>query len=172
MSMIVRILGVVLVLVGCGGFGFSMAAADLRKTNRIKKMITAIEHISRELEYRNLPLPDLCQSAASVSGGIVGSIFSNIAGELTAMLSPDVKGCVQNVLHNMPQIPNYLRSTLELLGNSMGKFDREGQLKGLASAVSELGSELKNHAQGQEARLRCYQTLGLCAGAAIAILMI
>ena len=47
--MIVRILGVVLVIVGCGGFGFSMAAADLRKTIRIKKMITAIEHISREL---------------------------------------------------------------------------------------------------------------------------
>ena len=166
-----KLIGVILVIVSCGGLGFAMAAADLYESKSIQKMIEAIEYLSWELQYRNLPLPELCRSTANASSGQVRSIFFSLAKELDTMLSPDVACCVEHLLESM-ELSGRLRNALKLLGRSLGKFDREGQLKGLASAAAELELERKACADGQRGRVRCYQTLGLCAGAAIAILMI
>ena len=169
--MTLKLLGVILVIVSCGGVGFAMAAADLRETKSIQRMIEAIEYLSWELQYRNAPLPELCRSTAAATSGLVKTIFWALAKELDAKRSPDVAGCVESLLSSM-SLPGGLAGALKLLGRSLGKFDREGQLKGLASAAAELELERKACAEGQQGRVRCYQTLGLCAGAAIAILMI
>ena len=55
---------------------------------------------------------------------------------------------------------------------SMGRFDVKGQIQGLEAVRSYCRGELENMAVNREARLRSYQTLGLCTGAALAILFV
>ena len=61
---------------------------------------------------------------------------------------------------------------LILLGRWLGRFDLDGQLKGLDAVRQECRRHLEELNNNREVRLRSYQTLGLCAGAAIAILFI
>jgi len=48
----------------------------------------------------------------------------------------------------------------------------EGQLKGLESVRQECRRQVETLSYNRDARLRSYQTLGLCAGAALAILFV
>jgi hypothetical protein len=54
----------------------------------------------------------------------------------------------------------------------MGRFDLEGQLNGLEAVRTRCRDWLDELISGREVRLRNYQTLGLCAGAALVILFI
>ena len=56
--------------------------------------------------------------------------------------------------------------------DQIGRFDLEGQLQGLESVRVYCRDQLDNLAKDRDVRLRSYQTLGLCAGAALAILFV
>ena len=76
------------------------------------------------------------------------------------------------MLTGLREIPKLTRESLELLGRSLGRFDLEGQLRGLESVRQVCRHGLETLAQNSAIRNRSYQTLGLCAGAALAILFI
>ena len=59
-----------------------------------------------------------------------------------------------------------------LLGKSIGRFDMDGQIKGLEAVRQDCRRRLDELSKDRDTRLRSYQTLGLCAGAALAILFI
>ena len=61
---------------------------------------------------------------------------------------------------------------LLLLGSSLGRFDLAGQLKGLSAVKGQCALELQELRTDREPRLRSYRVLGLCAGAALVILLI
>ena len=58
------------------------------------------------------------------------------------------------------------------MGSSLGRFDLEGQLQGLESVRIYCREQLDELSKDRDVRLRSYQTLGLCAGAALAILFV
>ena len=58
------------------------------------------------------------------------------------------------------------------LGNSLGLFELEGQIKGVESVRNDCAQQLKQLSHNDQLRLRSYQTLALCAGAALAIIFI
>ena len=58
------------------------------------------------------------------------------------------------------------------LGRTLGRFDLDGQLIGLENARRDCRRAVDALSENRDNRLRCYQTLGLCAGAALAILFI
>ena len=55
---------------------------------------------------------------------------------------------------------------------NLGKFDMSGQLRGLENARNVCRENLELLMYNKDRRLRSYQTLGLCAGAAVAILFV
>ena len=71
-----------------------------------------------------------------------------------------------------PEIPKRVRQAFEIMGSSLGRFDMEGQIKGLEAVRGFCRRELEGLSQNRDSRLRSYQTLGLCAGAALAILFV
>ena len=170
--MIFKMVGVALVLVGCGGVGFSMANQHKQQEEFLRQLIGILDYMSCELQYRFTPLPNLCRQAASECKGGLQKLFLELTQRLEDQLEPDVDGCMKLALRSVPSIPSNTRESLELLGRSLGRFDMEGQLKGLESVRQECRRRLTALSGNRESRLRCYQTLGLCAGAALAILFI
>jgi stage III sporulation protein AB len=69
-------------------------------------------------------------------------------------------------------LPQRTRKNLQALGASLGQFDLQGQLSGLESARKQCRRELEELSKDRDVRLRSYQTLGLCAGSALALLFL
>lgn len=167
-----KLIGAVLIILGCGGFGFLLAAGHRREERTLRQLIGALDYMECELQYRLTPLPELCRQAARESGGTIHSVLLALAGELEAQVSPDVESCMNGALSRIPDIPKSSRMCLRKLGQSLGRFDLPGQLKGLESIRAVCRRELERLSQNRDVRLRSYQTLGLCAGAALAILFL
>lgn len=165
-------IGAILIIVGCGGFGFSIAAAQRREEETLRRLICALDFMECELQYRLTPLPDLCAAAAKDSSGCIREVLMNLSRELDAQISPDVSSCMQAALSEELDIPKHTREALIMLGQSLGRFDLDGQLKGLESVRGNCRCQLEVLTTNKEPRLRSYQTLGLCTGAALAILLI
>ena len=167
-----RIAGAVLVLLGCGGMGFSLAAAYRLEERMLRQLLSALDYMQCELQYRLTPLPELCRKVAAASSGQIRGVFYAMAEALEDQISPDVERCMGHVLSRFRQLPRITKSCLELLGESLGRFDVQGQLRTLESTRDRCRNLLAEHTRDKTSRLRNYQTLGLCAGAALAILLL
>lgn len=165
-------IGAILIILGCGGFGFSMAAAHRREEHDLRQLIAALDYMECELQYRMTPLPDLCHAAGQEIGGQTGTVLLRLSEELNHQVSPDVAACMGSALRNTDRLSGHTLENLKLLGSSLGRFDLKGQLSGLETVRGACRQDLARLSQNRENRLRSYQTLGLCAGAALAILLI
>lgn len=163
-------IGAVLVIVGCGGFGFSLAAGHRRQEQLLHQLIRALQYMEWELQYRLTPLPELCRNAGKEAGGILRDILLNLARELDWQASPDVYSCMTAALKQSRDLPQNTKKLLLHLGRSLGRFDLQGQIQGLEAVRTACEGELAALGKNRDVRLRTYQTLGLCAGAALAIL--
>ena len=165
-------MGAILIIVGCGGIGFGMALNYKREELTLRQLLKALEFMRCELNYRMTPLPELCKAVAAFSTGIVKNVFTKLAEELTAQVAPDAACCMLAVLKDCKSIPRKTADALAELGNTLGRFDLDGQMQGLSAVMQMCDRELQEMESNRTDRLRSYQTLGLCAGAALAILLI
>ena len=163
-------IGAIFVLAGCGGFGFSIAHGYRQRERLLQQLLNTLEMMSSELEYRLTPLPELSRKAARASSGVLRDVFMNLSRELDWQSQPDAGGCMRAAIEKCPDLPICLRRPLRLLGQTLGAFDLPGQLQGLKSSQESCRRELARLEHNRDARLRSYQTLGLCAGAALVIL--
>ena len=110
--------------------------------------------------------------AGQESSGQVGKVLVSLGMELDSGLDSEVSPALERVLTDFPDLPFRTRSNLNLLGSSLGRFDLEGQKLGLDSVRTACRRDLEELNRNRENRLRSYQTLALCTGAALAILLI
>lgn len=167
----IKIIGAVLVILGCGGYGFMIAAAHRTEEKMLGEFIYVLELIESELQYRLTALPELCVSAATVCSGQLKRAFMLLNKELECQVSPNVEYCVRNVMEKV-KLPHHTSELFALLGRSFGRFDAEGQLKGIRYVTAETKRIRTDFSQNQAVRLRSYRTLGVCAGVALVILFI
>lgn len=167
-----KLLGAILVVCGCGGFGFAMASAHRRQEQMLRQLIRVLEYMSCELGYRMTPLPQLCRNAANVVQGPVQLVFRKLSEELEQQVAPDASMCMNAALAALPGLPESLTGLLRDLGTTLGVFDLPGQLRGMDAAIQTARKTLEALSENRTHRLRSYQTLGLCAGAALAILLL
>lgn len=170
--MSIKIIGAMLIVAGCGSVGFSMAAAHRREERSLRQLIGALDYMGCELQYHLTPLPDLCRCAAAESGGCVRQVLLLLASELENQIAPDVASCMNAAIAKTPKLTTLARNNLTRLGASLGRFDLPGQLKGLESSRQLCRQDLDELSKDRDLRLRNYQTLGLCAGSALAILFL
>ena len=76
------------------------------------------------------------------------------------------------VLEKAENLDDSIRRILEDFGVNLGRFDLEGQLQGIAHSKLSCHDLLERLVRNKDNRIRSYQTLGLCAGAALAILFV
>ena len=170
--MSIKWIGALLVIAGCSGVGFAMAAAYKREEWALRSLIGALEYMACELQFRLTPLPQLCRQAGQECRGPVGMVLQDLARELENQISPDAPSCMYAAISHVPNLPAEAEKALRLLGGSLGRFDLEGQMRGLEQVRSHCRQALEGLTNGREQRVRGYQTLGVCAGAALAILFV
>ena len=167
-----RALGAVVVIAGCGGFGFSMAAEQIRRIRFLSGLLAALQFMELELQFHLTALPELCAMAGKQSGGTVKAVLTGLSRELNQQLLPDVSSCMQQVLSGRKDLSSWEKAQLRQLGNTLGRFDLPGQLEGIRSLSGQCRQKREALETGGRQRLRNYEILGLCAGAALVILFI
>lgn len=167
-----KLVGASLILLACGGTGFSMVTGYRRRENSLHQLIRALEYMECELEYRMTPLPVLCSNVAQMCTGRIQDILTGLSMELESQITPNATSCMYAVVSRTDDLPGVLQRCLLDLGDSLGRFDLSGQLQGLSSIRKKAEFELDKLRQNHDIRVRSYQTLGLCAGAALAVLLL
>lgn len=170
--MILKVIGAICIILSCGGMGFSMAAAHRREEGALRQMISLLDHMGCELQYRLTPLPELCRGAMNELDGDIRRVLGLLVQELEQQLSADAGTCMRTALEKSGRLPGSVHRNLLMLGTSLGRYDLQGQLNGIEAVRIRCRSDLQELERNRENRLRSYQTLGLCAGFALAILFL
>ena len=165
-------IGAILIVTGCGGAGFSIASQSKREALLLRQLLSALEYMGSQLAYQLLPLPQVCRQTASGSRGLIRKFFSALADALEKQRFARAEDCVRAALAAVPDLPRSLRAVLFDLGRSLGQLDLSGQLQGLESAADSCRRTCAHLEQNQDQRLRSYQTLSFCTGAALVILLL
>lgn len=167
-----KLIGALLIVMACGGFGFLLALHNKKEIRMLRELDMTLEYMIQQLQYRQLSLPELCSFASEQTNGFIGKFFEQLATELNSQILPDVSQCIHAAINKLPGAPAAVGDLLALLGTNLGKFDLEGQISGLYWVQDECRRRFENRSANQEVRRRCYQTLGLCVGAALAIIFV
>ena len=167
-----KVFGAFLVLIACGGAGFVVVTAYRNQERSLQQLIRALEYMHSELLFRMPTLPDLCSNASQVCTGCVRNVLQSLHLELEAQIIPNASACMYAAVNKQPHLPEKLYQCMLQLGDSLGRFDLDGQIQGLVSVKKNAEFELEQLRRNQDVRLRSYQTLGLCAGAALVVLFL
>lgn len=165
-------IGAFLIILSCGGFGFYQGINYRREERSLRDLLRVMDLMECELQYRLTPLPQLCSLISREFHGPVGGLFRCLGQELDSQISPDVSSCLHSALIQSKDLPAQTKRLAEELGMTLGSYDLKGQLIGLDCVKLQCRDLLDTMSQNREGRIRSYQTLGLCAGAAIAILFV
>ena len=168
----IKWIGALLIIAGCAGIGFSMAMNCRRELKALEDLSCALSHIASELEFRQAPLPDIFLKIGQIGDGCVYSLFSVLGEALNRQVAPDAGCCLDVVLRNGQQIPTMTACILKEFGIGLGQYDVGGQLRQISVVKDRCDREMDLLSNQKEERIRRYQTLGICTGAAIAILLL
>ena len=166
-----RMFGAVLLMAGAGGFGFSLVAHERKLERMIRQLRKVLSEMEWELKFRMTPLPELCRCCSGAAQGELKRLFLMLGDRLALAEDADVEGCM-NALVAQSDLPGRIKRILRTLARTLGRFDLEGQLAGLMEVKELCSRELEELENSGRERLRCYQTLALCAGAGMVILFI
>ena len=169
--MMIKMIGALCIVTACAGFGILISTFHKQEVNSLKDLISALDYMECELQFRMTALPDLCRRTAAECDGKLRRVFLTLSNELEDQIAPDVGQCMRSSLDKISDIPKQTSQCLVILGDSLGRFDLDGQLKSLESVRMECRERLKKLNDKSEKNLRSYQTLGICAGAALVILL-
>ena len=127
----VKTIGIILVLLGCGGYGFMLSMHYRKEVAALNQLVIGMDVMLCDLEYRLPPLPDLCRFAGEKTEGCISTYFQNLANTLDKQESADVGVCAVQALKQTPKLPRYATSQLQALGQTLGRFDFRGQVTSL-----------------------------------------
>lgn len=163
--------GAACVIIGCGVWGFCVAERMRRQERELRQLLQALEYLYSTLMYHQSPLPDLLSGAASAVGGTIGRVLQELKEQLLLQELSNAGQCMSAALVRR-SVMQETRQVLMLLGTSLGQFDLSGQQAALEAVRAECNRRLNVLCTGLEQKVRSYRILGLCAGGALAILLL
>lgn len=167
-----KLFGSLLIIFGCFSVGLYAALNHKRQLFALKKLLFLLDYMCCELRYKLAPLPEIFRNTANQANGYYRTFFLDLANELDMQIIPDAQSCLTVVLQKHETIPACVKECLTELGRTLGAFDLNGQLEGYAHTRAVCKEKLTALEEGKEGRMRTYQTLGLCGGVALAVLLI
>lgn len=165
-----KLLGVVFILISSWSVGCRFSMTMRSRCDCAKEAIDALQVLRNELSFLGSPLPEAFRAVASSVKGQWGQVFLDMSArmEKDRWLTPAT--AAQKALVSVTDEP--IGRIMQDLAGKLGSYDLEAQLHGIDRAVHEVNALLSGLVEEKRLRSRTYQTLSICAGAAIAILLI
>ena len=166
-----RLSGVALVLIGCTAMGFLAASHCKMKVQVLESFLRILDNIIAELSGKITPLPELCRSAAEDSN-CFRNVLLAFADSLDSQIEPVPRACMDNVLARTNCVNKEFKLCLVDLAQILGNYDLQGQLRQLDALYRKWMGKLDDSREGVSQKIRSYRVMGICAGCALAILLV
>lgn len=172
--MVLRWMGMALILTSASALGFGAALQVKQTKEQLQQLHDALGILKCEMQYSMSTLPQLCSLAANVVKGPVRTLFLNFSRELCQRQTMEPAQAMRTAIAQTKrlQLPKEILFCLLELGQTLGQFDVEGQGAVLEQSRQRIQNCLHTYEQEAPRRCRSYQTLGVCAGLAVIILML
>ena len=169
-----RAFGAICILTGASTVGFGCAAGVRRQTRQLAELCMSLEMMQSEIEYRMTPLPQLLQQLSTGCQTAVGELLLRWAQILSQPDGATVSYAFRRALGSVHSLALSRQSVQELsaLALSLGRFDAAGQARSIAASCARLRQELSFLEAEKRARCRSYCTIGVCAGLALAVILL
>ena len=170
--MIGKWIGAICIFTACTSVGFSIAFKQIREIKMLEQWIRIAHRTEKEIGYYGRSIPYVFRMISYEEKGELAQVFLRTAIEMENQIYPDGSQCLSIAVAKTERLPGSILELLDFLGNELGKYNLDEQLKGIAQ-ISTIAMEKRNQlCKDRVKRIRGYQTLGLCAGAALVILFI
>lgn len=171
MNIGIRLIGAILILAGCTGIGFSAASLCRTKAKVIQSFLHLLDCMMTELGCRVTPLPELCKTVAS-SSVVFRETMLSFSETLDSQIAPNPMACMDYALpRGRVPCPEYTHCLRELAG-ALGCYDLYGQMRQLEGLKGKWSKKLEHLENDLAMRVRYFRVLGICAGCALAILLV
>lgn len=167
-----RILGAAFVVCSSAWVGFASARRLRRSGRELEGLRAALEQMDGELRCSEPTYAAVCARLSETASGAVARFFSALAADASASDFEPIGATRRAVEQSGLDLPPAAFLALEQLFDGFGRFDLAGQLRQLALAREALSHQAVRLREQTEAKCRSYEVLGLCAGAAVLILVV
>ncbi len=154
-----KMLGAACVIFSASAVGFGFSGNVRRQCAQLTALIEALTYLKSEMLYRRTPLP---QALAKAAEKLEESCMLSVHAAFRAAL-----GMADGLV-----LSAQTRQALLSLSLSLGQLDLDGQERALELASERLSAQLRLLEQGRSARCRSYATIGICAGMALAVILL
>lgn len=167
-----RPFGALLVFLGCSAVGFT-AASELKREQDLLRAFTASLALLRfEIGYRARSLPEIFSKASQSAPEPLSGFFCRLAGTVSESPGENLSAHIKASLLSSGTLPKPICEALEYLGGSLGGTDTETQLHTISLCENMISTAERELHQEFCQRGRARRTLGVCAGAVLAILFL
>ncbi len=169
MQILCKLLGCVCLVLTGAGLGAYRAGRSLRRARLLAAMAAYVEEVAAAMQCAPCPTARLLQGALAGAGGLPLNLASLRDG-------PGLPGQVHRALIQArrlcPEVPQHLWIQFTNAVERVGQADTPQVVPTLTMTGRQLTAQAQQAAEQAQQDRKLYHTLGLCAGAAAALLLV
>ncbi len=173
--LIMKIIGCILVIASTAGMGFYLSSEIRTRIEDLKELRKLIGLLKGDIRYASTPLPEAIHSISKRHNGKFQSFFGNISKQLQELSGGTFaevwKTATENELVNT-SLTKKDKSHLVQFGETLGYLDKDMQMNTIDLYTSQMEEEITDLAKSVKEKSYLYNTLGICCGIFIIIIMV
>ena len=172
--MLLRLIGALAVVIGCGGLGLYYSLRDGFRINELQEFKKALLILSSEIEYMRAPLNIACANIAKRTEHVISAMFTHFAELLT---NNDGETAYQLWLVAMAGIkeksnmPTEDFSVIDGFGKTLGYLDKQMQQNAISYAIDYTEEKVAMLQSNSDKSKRMYRSLGIICGLLITVVL-
>ena len=170
-----KLMGVVLILLGCTISGFVIDAMEKKRIEELENFIYLFQLLKREIAYHLTPLGEACQSISRFALGSVKEVFRGFESRISSKASMDIERMWEETLQVEARSMSLKSEDYVILkgfGKACGYLDQEMQEKNIEMVIEALKEKSSTLKVRYEKTTKLNKYLGFFIGACISIFLI
>lgn len=163
-----------LLLVGAGTLlGWLNARRLADRPAQIRRLVRLLSQLETEISYGYTPLPEALGRIGRQASEPLGSLFREAARglEREELAAADAWQSALDRTWGMTAMKSGEREIMAALGRTLGRTDRDDQVRHLRLAVKQLEALEPEAAEEQRKYEKMWKSLGLLGGALVAVIL-
>lgn len=170
----IRIIGAALVVLSSGAVGFCFARAVRLQCAQLEGLLWALDTMQSEMSARLTPLAQIFTMLSACRQKDTAAFFAEAGRALSTQPYCTVPVSFRRGFQQAKRFRPGDESVQALYGLSvnLGRFELESQLAAIERAKASVTAALLSLQGQKRARCRSYETIGICAGLALAVVLL
>jgi len=162
-------IGTVCIVISAWSVGYEINRKMKYRCLQLQQMLRALQLLRNEIAFCGTSLPNIFALMAATCDGALEALFSFVAKEM------DHSPWKTPIEAAKPLLENSTQDTLPILEDlfrGLGNYDMDAQLATIERVQTAVRNSLDAAEQDRRKRSKTYETIGICAGLSVAILLL